>query len=156
MDVPLVQSGMNSPFATTPVTARSPRPSSISDPHSVQLSHYDGRLLLDRDRVPEGDGFDYDDDSGDDSWRARRTWSSIHHSLVAVAFVAASVAYAVVLLVINATDCALVTIHWMSAAEKTTRNKERQYPADKFMVPTNQTIQHNLPTSPCQPLHAPW
>lgn len=91
---------MNSPFAT-PVSTRSPRPSVVADPHSVRLSHYDGRLLLDRDRVPEGDGFEYDADSGDDSWHARRTWSSIHHSLVAMTFVAATVAYAVVLLVLS-------------------------------------------------------
>lgn len=95
MNVPLVQSGTSSPCATA-VPARSPYPSFNADPHSVQLSHYDGRLLLDRDRVPEGD--DYDDDSGDDSWRVRRKWSSIQHSLVAMTFVAATMAYAAVLL----------------------------------------------------------
>lgn len=96
MYAPALRTSLAEGPCATPRSTRSPRPSFTSDPHSVQLSHYDGRLLMDRDEVPEGEGFD--DDSGADG---SRKWSSAHHSLVALVFVAAAVAYAVVLLILT-------------------------------------------------------
>lgn len=68
MNVPLVgRTGMASPrLMASPM--RSPRltggVAAGLDPHSVQLSAYDGRLLLDRGSVPENDTFADDIEGG--------------------------------------------------------------------------------------------
>mmetsp|Transcript_5338 Transcript_5338/g.15295 ORF Transcript_5338/g.15295 Transcript_5338/m.15295 type:complete len:383 (+) Transcript_5338:446-1594(+) len=100
MNVPLVgRTGMASPrLMASPM--RSPRltggVAAGLDPHSVQLSAYDGRLLLDRGSVPENDTF-ADDIEGEPMGRR---WRRFHHTLVALAFFGTTLAYVLALLVL--------------------------------------------------------
>ncbi len=66
MDAPLVRTGMSSPRpAWAPMRSQQHGDggAAAADLHSVRLSAYDGRLLLDRGSVPQGDTF-ADDSEG--------------------------------------------------------------------------------------------
>ncbi len=94
MEVPLMAPSPRAP-------APSPRPRSpgmpAADPHSVQLSRYDGRLLLDRAVVPDDNGFaDADAETGMQERSPRR----LNHYLVALTFFVATFTYAAALMVL--------------------------------------------------------
>lgn len=96
MEVPLLSTPRprSSSAGVTAAAAASP----AADPHAVQLSRYDGRLLLDRAIVPNDDGFaSADNDAGQQYMQPQR----FNHYLVATSFLAAVAGYAAVLLALG-------------------------------------------------------
>jgi hypothetical protein len=101
MEVPLLHTpratpGQHGPAArhSLPGTAAA---SPAADPHAVQLSRYDGRLLLDRTVVPNNDGFADVDGEGQQSQQPPR----LNHYLVSLSFLVATAGYAAALLVLG-------------------------------------------------------
>jgi hypothetical protein len=102
---------MEVPLLHTPRATLGPRSPSVrrslpgtaaalpaADPHAVQLSRYDGRLLLDRTVVPNDDGFA---DADGEAWQQGQQPQRLNHYLVSLGFLAATTAYAVALLALG-------------------------------------------------------
>ena len=88
-----------SPRARSPT--RGGLPAGAADPHTVQLSRYDGRLLMDRSVVPEDHGFADTDDA--EAGRIDTQWPQrFNHYAAALGFFAATAGYAGVLAVLGA------------------------------------------------------
>lgn len=95
---PSPRGAAHSPSPRPRSPSRGPPGTPAADPHSVQLSRYDGRLLLDRAVVPEDNGFaDADAEAGA---QEQHPWK-LNHYLVALAFFAATAAYAAALAVLS-------------------------------------------------------
>lgn len=102
MEVPLLHTPRGTPGQPSPYIRHSlpgtAAASPAADPHAVQLSRYDGRLLLDRTVVPNDDGFA---DADGETFQQGHQPQRLNHYLVSVGFLAVTAAYAGALLALG-------------------------------------------------------
>jgi hypothetical protein len=101
MEVPLLHTPRATPGPHGPSVRHSlpgtAAASPAADPHAVQLSRYDGRLLLDRTVVPNADGFA---DAGGEGQQCQQP-PRLNHYLVSLGFLVATAGYAAALLALG-------------------------------------------------------